>query len=216
MHDASSIKRTFLSFLLSAAAVGCADDRMPAEPAPLSDCVIFGIGGISSLPVGATGVLGGYQESCRPMFLPLPPDLITWVSLDSSIASVNAGIVRGIAPGPAVIQGTYGRMSQQVLVIVEGAPPPGSASPIRLRMVGCPTMTVLQRGNFGVFAIFENGAVSRVSAVWASSRPAVAGFSTAGAGAEGQTVDAFNAGTTRIVSQYQRLIATMTVEVAGQ
>jgi hypothetical protein len=150
------------------------------------------------------------------MFLPLASDLITWVSLDPSIASVDGGIVRGIAPGAAVIQGTYGRMSQQVMVMIEGTPPPGSSAPIRVRMFGCPTMTVLQRGAFGVFASFENGAVSRVAAVWGSSRPAVAGFVTASAGDQDRALDAFSAGTTRIVAQYQRLTATMTVEVAGQ
>ena len=147
------------------------------------------------------------------MFLPLSADLITWTSLDPGIASVDGGVVRGLAAGPAVIQGTYGRMSQQVLVVVEGASSPGSASAIRLRIVGCPTMTVLQRGAFGAFAVFENGAVSRVTADWGSSRPAVAGFTPAGAGTEARSLDAFSAGTTRVVAQYQRLIATMPVEV---
>jgi hypothetical protein len=179
----------------------------------LSDCVIFGITGVSSIPVGGTGILSGYQESCQPMFLPLSADLITWTSMDPGIASVDRGVVRGLAAGPAVIQGTYGHMSQQVLVVVEATSSPGTASPIRLRIVGCPTMTVLQRGAFGAFAIFENGAVSRVAAVWGSSRPAVAGFTAAGAGTEIRSVDAFTAGTTRIVAQYQRLIATLSVEV---
>lgn len=150
------------------------------------------------------------------MFLPLSSDLITWVSLDPGVASVDRGLVRGLAPGPAVIQGTYGHSSQQVLVIVEGAPAPGSASPIRVRMVGCPTMTVLQRGAFGVFAVFENGAVRRVAAGWGSSRPAVAGFTPVDSGTDGRALDAFTVGTTRVVAQYQRLIATMTVEVVPQ
>jgi hypothetical protein len=188
--------------------------RTPAEPAPLSECVIFGITGVSSLQVGAAGTLTGYQESCRPMFLPIAPDLITWASLDPSIASVNAGVVRGIAPGFAVIQGTYAGMTQQAALVVGDTPAVGSSPTTRLRIAGCPTMTVLQRGAFRAFAVFENGAVTPVDAVWTSSRPGVAGFVTPGAGADGRALDAFTAGTTQVLAQYQGLIAPMAVAVA--
>lgn len=218
MPDRGSVQRAFAGIALSVLA-GCQDRRAPAQPAPLSDCAIFEISGVSSVAVGGTSTLGGFLEFCRPNYLPLSPESITWESLDPAIASVNLGVVNGIAAGGAVIQGTYGGMSQQVLVTVQGAPgPPGSPSPIRLRMYGSPTMRVLQRGRFGVFAVLENGSITRVSpsAVWTSSRPSVAGFSGVTGDVPDRAVDAFSAGSTRITATYQGLTATMTVEVSGQ
>jgi len=218
MPDRGSVQQALAGIALSVLA-GCQDSRTPVQPAPLSDCAIFEISGISSVAVGGTSTLGGFLEFCRPNYLPLSPESITWESLDPAIASVNVGVVNGIATGPAVIQGTYGGMSQQVLVTVEGASgPPGSPPPIRLRMYGSPTMKVLQRGRFGVFAVLENGSVTRVSpsAVWTSSRPSVAGFSGLTGEVPDRAVDAFSAGSTRIIATYQGLTATMTVEVSGQ
>jgi hypothetical protein len=192
---------------------GCGDGTTPTQPAPLSECVIFGITGTESVPVGGTGILTGFQESCRPMYLPLRPESIAWESLDPAVASVTLGVVGGISPGAAVIQGRYGSMSQQVVVIVGGAPPP-SASVVRLRLYGAPMMRVNQRATFGALAIFDNGAVTRVStsATWTSSRPSVAGLSSV-ADAPAATVDGFSAGSAQITASYQRLTATMTVTV---
>jgi hypothetical protein len=212
------IKRALLAVALSVSA-GCQDSGTPTQPAPLTDCAIFGVTGASSVPVGGTGALSGFLEFCRPNYLPLSADSIVWESLDPAIASVNLGVVTGIAPGPAVIQARYGGMSQQVLVLVEGTSgQPGSSSPIRLRMYGSPIMKVLQRGLFGVFAVFDNGTISRVSpsAVWTSSRPYVAGLSGVGGGLADRTVDAFSAGSTRLTATYQGLTATMTVEVGAK
>jgi len=218
MPDRGSVQRALAGIALSVLA-GCQDSRTPAQPAPLTDCAIFDIGGISSVAVGGSSRLGGFLEFCRPNYFPLSPESIAWESLDPSIASVNLGVVTGNATGPAVIQGTYGRMSQQVLVVVQGASgPPGSPSPIRLRMYGSPTMKVLQRGRFGVFAVLDNGSVTRVSpsAVWTSTRPSVAGFSGLSGDVPDRSVDAFSAGSTRIMATYQGLTATMTVEVSDQ
>jgi hypothetical protein len=218
MPDRGFVQRALAGIALVVLA-GCHDSRTPVQPAPLTDCAIFDIGGSSSVAVGGTSTLGGFLEFCRPNYLPLSPESITWESLDPANASVNRGVVSGIAAGPAVIQGTYGGMSQQVLVMVQGAsPPPESPSPTRLRMYGSPTMKVLQRGRFGVFAVLQNGSVTRVSssAVWTSSRPSVAGFSGLTGDVPDRAVDAFSGGSTRIMATYQGLTATMTVEVSGQ
>lgn len=218
MPDRASVQRAVAGIALSVLA-GCQDSRTPAQAAPLTDCAIFDLGGVSSVTVGGTGTLSGFLEFCRPNYLPLSPESIAWESLDPAIASVNLGVVNGISAGPAVIQGTYGRMSQQVLVMVQGASgPPASPSPIRLRMYGSPAMRVLQRGRFGVFAVLDNGSVTRVSssALWTSSRPSVAGFSGLTGEVPDRAVDAFSAGSTRIVATYQGVTATMTVEVSDQ
>jgi hypothetical protein len=75
-----------------------------------------------------------------------------------------------------------------------------------------------QRGRFGVFAVFDNGSVTRVSssAVWTSTRPSGAGFSGLTGDVPDRAVDAFSAGSTRIIATYQGLTATMTVEVSDQ
>jgi len=218
MPERGSVQRVLAGIALSVLA-GCHDSRTPAQPAPLTDCAIFDISGISSVAVGGTSRLDGFLEFCRPNYLPLSPESITWESLDPAIASINLGVVNGIAAGPAVIQGTYGRMSQQMLIMVQATSgPPDSPSPIRLRMYGSPTMRVLQRGRFGVFAVFDNGSVTRVSpsAVWTSSRPSVAGLSRLTGDIPDRAVDAFSAGSTQISATYQGLTATMTVEVTGQ
>ena len=145
MPDRASVQRAVAGIALSVLA-GCQDSRTPAQAAPLTDCAIFDLGGVSSVTVGGTGTLSGFLEFCRPNYLPLSPGVDRRKSLDPAIASVNLGVVNGISAGPAVIQGTYGRMSQQVLVMVQGASgPPASPSPIRLRMYGSPAMRVLQR-----------------------------------------------------------------------
>ena len=54
------------------------------------------------------------------------------------------------------------------------------------------------------------------SALWTSSRPSVAGFSGLTGEVPDRAVDAFSAGSTRIVATYQGVTATMTVEVSDQ
>ena len=216
MNCPRTIALTARCFIIAlAAATGCRDSPTPTQPEPLTDCVIFGVTAVSSLAVGETAILGGYQESCRPMFLPLPPESIAWESLDPAIASVSAGVVTGIAPGPAVIQAAYGSMSQQVLIVVGRTPAsPPATPPLRLRMYGAPAMRTQQRGRFGVFAEFGDGTVSPVSSLstWTSSNSTVAGFSGVGSEAT-RPVDAFEAGSTRLSATYRGLTATMTVEV---
>jgi len=149
------------------------------------------------------------------MFLPLAPNQIVWESLDPAIASVTLGVVSGLAPGVAVIQGTYGNMSQQVVVAVGPMPdPPPSARVVRLRIYGAPAMRVSQRAGFGVLPVFDNGTTGRasVSAVWTSSKPSIAGLSPQPA-LSGVNIDAFSVGSAALTASYQGLTATMTVSV---
>ena len=154
------------------------------------------------------------------MFLPLPRESVVWQSLDPSIATVAGDMVTGVAPGPAVIQVTYGLMTQQTLSIVGGADvPPGSTVPLRLRMYGAPVMIESQQAKFGVFAEFADGTVSSVTslAVWSSSRQAIAGFPAATGTewrpADTRPVDAYAAGSTRLTATYRGLTASLTVDV---
>jgi hypothetical protein len=209
----------FVAGLLLIAALGCGSEA-PTQPAPLTDCTTLGIVSVSSLSVGEGATLRAYQEGCRPMFLPLPRESVVWQSLDPSTATVAGDVVTGLAPGPAVIQATYGLMTQQTLVVVGGDDvPPGSAVPVRVRMYGAPVMVESQQARFGVFAEFADGTVSSVSssAVWTSSRPAIAGFPTAtGSGwqhLDTRPVDAYAVGTTRLTATYRGLTTSVTVDV---
>jgi hypothetical protein len=169
----------------------------------------------ASFAVGGTAALGAYQESCRPMFLPLSPDVIVWTSLDPGTAAVSGSTLRGLAAGAAVLQAAYGGMHQQALIVVGGsAAPPGASTPLRLRMYVAPVMRVGQRAQFGVFAEFGDGTVSQVSAAaaWTAANPAIAGFAGPGSDAS-RPVDAFAAGAARLTATYRGLSATMTIDV---
>jgi hypothetical protein len=174
------------------------------------DCVILGLVVPDRLQVGQTAAVGAYQESCRPMFLPLDPNQLTWSSLDPTIAAVSASGVIGLAPGVAVVQGTYGSMSAQALLSV-GDPQPGPATPLRLRLIGSPAMRAGQRARFGAFVEFANGTAGNVTsaAAWRSSDSSVALIGERSA--EANFVYALKAGSSTMTITYQGMTAVMTV-----
>jgi hypothetical protein len=200
---------TAVALILPAA---CA--RTPSQPEPLTDCTILGAVVPAVLQVGETGRMSAYLEHCRPMYLPLSPEQVGWQSLDPSVASVSADTITALARGTAVVQVTYGRMTQQALVVVStSGSQPLPPVPARFRIYGCPEMSVLQRCAFGAISVATDGTVSRVSssATWSSSDPSVAGIS--GPANADQGVDGFRAGTARISALYQGVAATLGVQV---
>ena len=84
MPERGSVQRALAGVALSVLA-GCHDSRTPAQPAPLTDCAIFDISGISSVAAGGTGRLGGFLEFCRPNYLPLSPDRLGRTRTPASI-----------------------------------------------------------------------------------------------------------------------------------
>jgi hypothetical protein len=202
--------------LILASILALACDDNPAQPEPLTDCSILGVIVPRTLDVGQTVRLSAFLEHCRPMFLPLDPAMVAWHSLDPAVATVNADSITGVARGPAVVQGTYGNMTQQALVIVGGnLPQPGTPGQMRLRIYGAPDMSLQQRAAFGAFAVLGDGTVARVSsaATWQSSSPSVAALSgVTGDGAD-RAVDALRAGAARITASYQGSLAEMLIEV---
>jgi len=191
-------------------------DDTPTQPEPLTDCAILGVIVPRTLDIGQTVRLSAFLEHCRPMYLALDPAVVPWQSLDPAVASVNADTLTGVARGPAVVQATYGNMTQQALVIVGGnLPQPGPAIQMRLRIYGAPVMSVQQRATFGAFAVLADGTVARVSsaATWQSSSATVAALSgVTGDGAD-RAVDALRAGAASITASYQGLSAEMSSEV---
>jgi hypothetical protein len=161
---------------LSLADAACSGER-PTEPTRPADCVYFSLTVPRTLNVGETAALTAFRESCRPMFFPLDPSTIAWQSLDPAVLSISANIATGIAPGAAIVQGTFGDMTSQAIVVV-GTPQPGPAGVARLRLMGSPSMALSQSAAFTVFEELTNGAVSNVSsaAQWRSSDSAVAGI----------------------------------------
>jgi hypothetical protein len=141
---------------LSLADAACSGER-PTEPTRPADCVYFSLTVPRTLNVGETAALTAFRESCRPMF--------------------SANIATGIAPAAAIVQGTFGDMTSQAIVVV-GTPQPGPAGVARLRLMGSPSMALSQSAAFTVFEELTNGAVSNVSsaAQWRSSDSAVAGI----------------------------------------
>ena len=114
-----------------------------------------------------------------------------------------------------MVQGAYGNMTQQALVIVGGNLPQPGPVQMRLRIYGAPIMSVQQRAAFGAFAVLADGTVARVSAAatWQSSSPSVAALSgVTGDGAD-RAVDALRAGAARITASYQGSSAEMMIEV---
>jgi hypothetical protein len=202
--------------LILASILALACDDNPAQPEPLTDCSILGVIVPRTLDVGQTVRLSAFLDHCRPMYLPLDPAMVAWQSLDPAVASVSADTLTGVARGPAVVQGAYGNMTQQALVIVGGnLPQPGTPVQMRLRIYGAPIMSVQQRAAFGAFAVLADGTVARVSsaATWESSRPSVAALSgVTGDGAD-RAVDALRAGAARITAGYQGSSAEMMIEV---
>jgi hypothetical protein len=188
----------------------------PTQPKPLTDCTMLGVTVPHTLEVGQTVRLTAFLEHCRPMYLPLDSDRITWQSLDSAVASVSADSLTAFAEGPAVIQATFGNMTQQSLVIVgANLPKPGLAVPARFRLYGSPAMSVYQRGSFGAFAVMTDGTVTRVSAVsaWRSSDPSVAGLSATSGDVADRAVDAFSAGAATITANYQGMSTALSIQV---
>jgi hypothetical protein len=199
--------------LLIAGTLACDRASSPEQPAPLTECTILGVIVPANLEVGDTRPLSAYLEHCRPMYLPLGSGQVSWQSLDPAVAVVSGDTVTAIARGPAVIQGAYGAMTQEALVIVGVNPsqPPSAAA--RLRVYGAPSMTLYQRAAFSAFALTADGTVIRLtSASWQSSSPAVAGLTGIGGSAE-QTLDAFRAGATRITATYQGISSALSVQV---
>lgn len=168
------------------------------------------------LEVGQTVRLTAFLEHCRPMYLPLDSDRVTWQSLDLAVASVSADTVTALAQGAAVIQATFGHMTQQSLVIVgTNLPQPGISVPARFRLYGSPAMSVYQRGSFGAFAVMTDGTVTRVSSAsaWRSSDPAVAGLSGTTGDVADRAVDAFSVGAATITASYQGMSAALSIQV---
>jgi hypothetical protein len=191
-------------------------EESPTQPAPLSDCTILGVVVPSSLRLGESRPLSAFLEHCRPMYLPLDSSRVAWQSLDPATALVVADTITGNAPGPAVVEGAYGNMTQQALVIVAAnVPQPGPGTVPRLGIYGCPDMAVSQRGTFGAFAVMNDGTVTRVSAAatWQSSNPSVAGLSGVANDVNDRSVDAFAVGAARITATYQGMSATFSVQV---
>jgi hypothetical protein len=201
--------------LVIAVTLACGRSSSPAQPAPLTDCTILGVVVPSNLEVGETRRLTAYLEHCRPMYLPLDPAQVSWQSLDPAVASVSGDNLTAVARGPAIIQGTYGRMTQQALVIAGVNPPqPVPSSPVGFRIYGSPSMSVYQRAAFGGFAVMADGTVIRVSsASWQSSNPAIAGPAGQDGGSAERAVDAFSAGATRITATYQGVASALSVQV---
>jgi hypothetical protein len=199
---------------LALAAVLACNGESPVQPAPLTDCAILGVSGPSVVNVGESAGFSAFLESCRPSYLPLGPDQGVWSSVDPAIASVSRSIVTGVAPGAAIIQITYGGMSQQALVTVGGTAAQPGTVPVRLGIYGAPIMRPLQRAAFGAFLVTGDGTVTRVSsaAAWKSSSPAVAGLTGVTGEFGDRAVDAFKTGSTTITVAYQGMTTTMRVE----
>jgi hypothetical protein len=200
--------------LIVVAALAC--DRNTTQPEPLTDCTILGLIVPRTLEVGQTLRLSAFLEHCRPMYLPLDSGQVAWQSLDPSVASVDGDTIRGLAPGPAVVQLTFGSMTQQALVIVgANLPQPGPPAAVAVRIYGSPTMSVSQRASFGAFAVMADGTAARISsaAAWGSSDPSVAGLSGLTGDVGDRAVDAFHGGTVSISASYQGMSAALTVLV---
>jgi hypothetical protein len=195
----------------------CGSSESPTQPPPLTtECVFLVLGTPSTLDVGETRRMGAGIELCYPNYLPLSPDQVVWHSVDPSVASVSGDMVTGVVPGPAVVQCTYGNITQQALVIVgSNLPQSGPSRAVRLRIFGSPTMGLRQRASFGAFITAADGTVSRVSAaaVWNSTEPAVAGLLPASSGVSDRAVEAYRTGSASIRAVYQGMTATMAVEV---
>jgi hypothetical protein len=210
--------KSLAAALALSATLACDKSGAPVQPEPLTDCTILGVAVPRTLEVGETRRLTAFLEHCRPMYFPLASDQVTWKSLDSGLASVSGDTLTAIAPGPAIVQCTFGEMTQQAVVVVHGMPQqPGLPAPV-LRMYGSPVMAVDQRAEFGAFVIGTNGTVTHVSssAAWASSNLAVAAPAGLWGDIPGRAVDAFSQGRTRITASYQGMAAAMSVQVGGQ
>lgn len=209
------IGRRLIVFLALAAGVFACDEA-PLQPDPLTDCAILGVIAPTTLAAGESRRLSAFLEHCRPMYFPLDSGQVNWQSLDPGVASISGDTLTAVARGAAVIQGTYGDMTQQALVMVDASmAQPGQGAPARVRVYGCPSMSVSQRGAFGAFAIMTDGSIGSVSsaAVWRSSDPSVAGLTGVTGAAGDRAVDAFAPGTATVTATYQGLSATIPVLV---
>jgi len=162
---------------LPLAAIAACSGTWPTIPSRSTDCVLFSITAPRTLAVGASAALGAFQESCRPMFLPIDPNVVAWRSLDPGVLSVTGTSVTGIRPGVAVVQGSNGGRSAQAVVVV-GGPLPGTATPARLRLVGPPAMSAGQRSSFALIQEMSNATAVDVTDPirWHSSDPEVVGI----------------------------------------
>jgi hypothetical protein len=192
------------------------------QPPPLTECTYLGVGHPLQLTVGESRALGPFLEHCRPMFFPLPLESVTYRSLNPERMRVEQGRIRAVASGPAVIEVSHGRMSQQGLVvgIVGAGPDPSpSSSLVSFEIYGAPTMAVNQRGMFAAYATFEDSTTRYVTfdAEWASSHPGIVGIvpfdGAQPPAAHQRPADAFIAGTTTISATYRSRRASMIVTV---
>jgi hypothetical protein len=190
-------------------------DKAPLQPEPLTDCIILGVIVPPTLEAGESRKISAFLEHCRPMYLPLDPSSVSWQSLDSGVASINGNTITAVTRGAAVIQGTYGNMTQQAVVSVGLPASPSGIVPTRLRVYGCPSMSVSQRGAFGAFAVMPDGTIANVSsaATWRSSDPSVVGVSGVTGAVADRALDAFTGGAATVTATYQGLSATVPVQV---
>ena len=205
-----------LSTLALAVFAACSDKSpAPTQPPDSTDCVYFTITAPRTLAVGESARLGAFQESCRPMFLPIDPTAVTWISLDPNVLSLTGTSVFGTSPGVAVVQGTHADRSSQAVVTV-GGPQPGPATVTRLRLVGPPMMTVGQRSTFRLIEEMSNATFAEVTDAiqWRSSSPAVVAI--LGETANTIEIHAWQSGTATITATTSRGRITSDVRVAAR
>ena len=206
--------RSLAAALALGVTLACDRSGAPVQPEPLTDCTILGVTVPRTVEVGETRKLSAFLEHCRPMYSPLAS--VAWKSLDSGLASVSGDTLTAIAPGAAIVQCTFGRITQQSVVVVQGASQqPGAPA---LRMYGCRSWPSTSARSLGAFVIGTNGTVTHVSssAVWGivgpgrrSARGIVVQYLPGG-------TDVFSQGRTRVTASYQGMAAAMSVQVAGQ
>lgn len=202
--------------IIASTTLGCSatsPDAIDPPPAALEDCHWLGISGPDALASSERVTLSVFRQFCRPNFLPLTNDQVSWRSVDAAVATVSNGVVSAVAPGAAVIEATFGVITQQKLIVITGATSPSSGS-TRLRIVGAPSMTVTQRGFFVAFVEMADRSIRVVPAQWQSSDAGT--LSLLAAGVEQRQFDALRSGSARVTANAEGLTATFDVVIRPQ
>lgn len=129
-----------------------------------------------------------------------------WQSSNTAVATVNAGMVTGVAPGEADISATYQNVTGKVHVTIT----PPAAPTVRTLSVTGPVPAIGVTSQFTALAFYTDNTSKEVTnvAIWRSSNTAVATVNN------GQ-VKGIAAGETDVVAEYQGVSAQVHLTIAS-
>ncbi|WP_413292393.1 Ig-like domain-containing protein [Bdellovibrio sp. HCB185ZH] len=133
---------------------------------------------------------------------------VEWKSSNTTVASVQSGVVTGLSAGAASIQGAFGGQTVSKNITVTGA----TLSSVALSPYG-PKIGIGSAQNFKLTGTYSDGSTTNLtqSATWVSADPAIAEVNATLAG---QLVGK-SAGTTTVTASYGGKSANVSIQVTG-